>query len=158
MRYEYTYRNTGKDIWQLSMYSIYSSMAGMCNGIFTVAMIMLAYVRWDVSGLIFKILVLLGCFLFPVIQPLVIYWRAKKAAYGIKQDTQIGFDEVGIHIKSGSESHMILWNHIKRIVKRPTMILIFSDSTHGFVLTNRVLKGQRNDCYQYVLSKIKRRN
>ncbi len=41
MKYEYTYRNTCMDIWQLSMYYIYGSMVGMCNLIFTAAILTL---------------------------------------------------------------------------------------------------------------------
>ena len=37
MKYKYTYRNTAGELWQLSMYYIYGSMAGLCNIIFTAA-------------------------------------------------------------------------------------------------------------------------
>lgn len=47
MRYTYTYRTTARDLWQLSMYYIYGSMAGLCNIIFTVAAFALVFSRWD---------------------------------------------------------------------------------------------------------------
>ena len=36
------------------------------------------------------------------------------------------------------------------------MIIIFSDTTHGFVFTNRVLGAEREAFYAYVTSKMNR--
>ena len=47
MKFEYTYRNTAADIWQLSMYYIYGSLVGVCNIIFTTAVFVLGIVRWN---------------------------------------------------------------------------------------------------------------
>ncbi len=67
----------------------------------------------------------------------------------------MSFDDWGIHIKQGEKCSEIKWEKIKRIAKKPNMILIFSDSTHGFVLTARVLKEEKDEFYAYVVSKIK---
>ena len=45
---------------------------------------------------------------------------------------------------------------MKKISKKPTMIVIFSDTTHGFVLSNRVLGSDRAAFYSYIASKVKR--
>jgi len=155
MKYEYTYRNTAADIWQLSMYYIYGSLVGVCNIIFTTAVFVLGIVRWNSSGLFFRFGVILGFCLFPLIQPVLIYWKARKQAAVINQDTKVSFDDWGIHIKQGEKCSEIKWEKIKRIAKKPNMILIFSDSTHGFVLTTRVLKEEKDEFYAYVVSKIK---
>ena len=51
MKYKYTYRNTAGELWQLSMYYTYGSVVGMCNLIFTAAVIALTINKWNtVSG------------------------------------------------------------------------------------------------------------
>ncbi len=155
MKYQYTYRNTASDIWQLSMYYIYGSMVGVCNIIFTVAVFALGVARWNSSGLFFKICVILGCCLFPLIQPVLAYWKARNQAAAIRQDTLVRFDDKGIYVKLGENCSETRWEKIRRVARKPGMILIFSDSTHGFVLTNRVLKKEKDEFYAYVVSKIR---
>lgn len=155
MKYQYTYRTTGFELWQLSMYYTYSSMVGVCNVIFTAAVLALTGTRWGTAGTAMKLFMILGCCLFPVIQPLAVWLRAQKQAAGIRQDTKVCFDDSGIHIELGEKSSSAGWNTIKRVSKKPTMIIVFSDTTHGFVLTNRVLGEEREVFYAYIASKIK---
>lgn len=82
MRYKYTYRTTARDLWQLSMYYIYGSLAGLCNIIFTVAAFALGFSRWDQAQGIVRCLIVLGAAFFTVIQPLMIYAKAKEAGGG----------------------------------------------------------------------------
>lgn len=155
MKYEYTYRTTAGDLWQLSMYYIYGSMVGVCNLIFTAAVLALTAARWNLSGSGLRILLVFGCLLFPVLQPLMVYGKARKQARANTMETKIGFDSKGIHVRVGEESSDTGWEKVKRISKKPTMIIVFSDTVHGFVLTNRVLGKQREEFYEYVSSKIK---
>lgn len=156
MRYEYTYRNNGFELWQLSMYYTYGSMVGICNIIFTVAVLALAVSRWGEAGLIMRLLLIVGACLFTIIQPAMVYMKAVKQADAIKQDTRVGFGDSGIHVSFGGRDSDMGWDTIKKISKKPTMIVIFTDNTHGFVLTNRVLGTEREAFYEYVDSKVKK--
>lgn len=155
MRFQYTYRTTAFELWQLSMYYTYGSMVGLCNIIFTVAVLALTVSRWRVSGAGFRALLVFGLCLFTVIQPLVVYLRAKRQAAGIAQNTTVSFGDDGIHIKVGDQFSNIRWESVKRISRKPTMIIVFSDTTHGFLFTNRVLGAEREAFYEYITSKIK---
>lgn len=155
MRFQYTYRTTAAELWQLSMYYTYGSMVGVCNIIFTVAVLALTVSRWSVSGAGFRALLVFGLCLFTVLQPLVVYLRAKRQAAGITQDTTASFSDAGIHIQVGEQFSDIKWSSIKKISRKPTMIIIFSDTTHGFLFTDRVLGGEKEAFYQYITSKIK---
>ena len=157
MRYQYIYRTTALDLWQLSMYYIYGSMVGVCNILFTVAIVALIISRWNEAGGIWRSLMVLGVCLFTVIQPLLSYQRARKQAAQITRDTQLGFADTGIYVKSGDESTQIPWSSIKKVSRKPGMIVVFSDTTHGFILTDRILKTEKDDFYQYVTSNITRR-
>lgn len=155
MKFQYTYRTTAFELWKLSMYYTYGSMVGVCNIIFTFAVLALMASRWSVSGTGFRVLLIFGLCLFTVIQPLVVYMRAKKQTAGIIQDTTVSFNDEGIHIKVGEQFSSIKWTAVKKISKKPTMIIIFSDRTHGFLLTDRVLGGEKEAFYRYITSKIK---
>ena len=157
MRYKYTYRTTARDLWQLSMYYIYGSLAGLCNIIFTVAAFALGFSRWDQAQGIVRCLIVLGCCLFTVIQPLMIYAKAKKQAAGIAQDTQVSIDDNGLYIRVGDDTSQLPWKSVKRISRKPAMIII-SDTTHGFIFTNRVLGNEKEEFYRYASSKVEGRN
>lgn len=155
MRFQYTYRTTAFELWQLSMYYTYGSMVGVCNIIFTIAVLALSVSRWSVSGTGFRMLLVFGMCLFTVIQPLAVYLRAKKQVSGLTQDTTVSFADEGIHIMVGEQFSNIRWESVKKISKKPTMIIVFSDTTHGFLFTNRVLGAERDAFYEYITSKIK---
>ena len=157
MRFRYTFRTTASELWQLSMYYTYGSMVGVCNVIFTAAVAALMVSRWGSSGNGMRFLMVLGLCLFTVIQPLLVYGKARRQAAGISQDTTLGFDEECIHIQVGDQSSEIKWRAVRKISQKPTMIVIFSDTTHGFVITNRVLGPDRKDFCSYVASKVKPR-
>lgn len=156
MKFHYKYRTTAFELWQLSMYYTYGSMVGVCNIIFTAAVVVLGVSRWAEFGVGMHALIVLCALLFTVIQPLMVYRKALKQAEAIKEDTEAGFDDAGIHIRVGSQTADLKWSGIKKISKKPTMIIIFSDTTHGFVFTNRVLGAEREAFYAYVTSKMNR--
>lgn len=156
MRFEYTYRNTGVDLWQLSMYYTYGSMVGVCNVIFTAAVWILTGIRWGEAGAWMRAALVFGCLLFPVIQPFMVYQKARRQASGITKDTKIVFDERGIHVAVGEERSDLEWKSIKRVSKKPTLIIIFSDTTHGFILPNWILGTEREKFYEFVALKVKK--
>ena len=61
MKYKYTYRNTAGELWQLSMYYTYGSVVGMCNLIFTAAVIALTINKWNTVSGVWRFLLLLAC-------------------------------------------------------------------------------------------------
>ncbi len=156
MNYRFNYKTTAFDFWQLSMYYTYGSIVGMCNIIFTVAMILLAVKFWGDINTVVRILLVLACCLFTVVQPLVIYLRARKQVSTLPTDMAIVFDDAGVHVETGNQISHLKWKAIKRVAKKPTMIVVFSTTTHGFLLTNKALGDQKEEFYAYLVSKIKK--
>ena len=154
MKYQYTYRNTAAELWQLSMYYTYGSLVGLCNIIFTVAIIVMGISRWPELSNLMRGLVLLCSLLFTVIQPIAVYRKAQKQAAGITADTRVGFDDAGLHVLTGDKDAVLAWSKLS-IVADILAALIFSDTTHGFVLSNRVLGSDRAAFYSYIASKVK---
>ena len=60
MEYQYKCRITAWDFFRLTMRQTYRSMAGMCNLVFTVAMILLTAKFWSQSGEVLQVLMLIA--------------------------------------------------------------------------------------------------
>lgn len=123
MEYQYKCRITAWDFFRLTMRQTYRSMAGMCNLVFTVAMILLTAKFWSQSGEVLQVLMLIGCLLFPVIQPAAIYAKARRQAAAVPQDVRLTFDEKGLLVTTGGERQHLPWNRL-RVTKQPGMVLV----------------------------------
>ncbi len=154
--YYFTCRTSARDYWQLSMYYTYGSIAGICNIVFTVAMIVMACSFWARANVLLKVCMLIGCCLFTVIQPLAVWMKARKMAAGISCDTELIFGEKGVHISTNEQSAEIAWSSIKGFAVKPTMVILYSDQSHGYVLNNKVLGDKRNAFCQYVSASMEK--
>jgi hypothetical protein len=155
MKYQFTVNVTAYDLWQISMYGIYGSIIGIMNAVFTAAMILIAVRFFSGAHIVVKCLLVIACSLFPLIQPLVVYTRAMKQAKSVPKEVQLCFDDEGIHINVGDKKSDIDWNSVTGILKKPTLLIVYVSSQHGYVLTNKVLGGHRKAFYDYVCSKLK---
>lgn len=153
MTYQYKSKVTALDFWKLTMRQTYCSMAGICNMVFTVAMILLAVKFWEASNDILQVLMLFGCLLFPVIQPIAVYMKAKARTKAMPEDVNLAFDDAGLHVTMGKEKQNIPWKNI-RVTKQREMIIVFSDARHGYMLPNRVLGGEKDSFFAYAKAKI----
>lgn len=154
MTYQFKSDVKALDLWILTMRRTYRSMAGICNLVFTVAMILLTVKFWEQSGDVLQVILLFACLLFPVIQPIGIYLKAKGQTRALPKDMELQFDEGGLHVTVGTGHEDIQWNQI-RAVKELNMIIIFSGARHGYMLTNRVLGEEKEAFFAFVTSKIK---
>lgn len=151
--YQYRYKTTRGEYWKMSMYFIYHSMTGMVNLVFTAALLALTFVKWETSGTIFRVFMVLGCCLFTILQPLAIYWSAGKLVSGSGADTEIRLDDIGIKVKVGNTHDKIPWRKIVRIAKLPGMAIIFTDPSHGYLLTDRVVGEDKAAFYDWLMAK-----
>jgi hypothetical protein len=157
MKYRFTVNTTAFDLWQLSMYGIYGSILGAANAVFTAAMILLAVRFFPGIHIVLKCLLLFAVCLFPVIQPLVVYLRARRQAKSMPKDVHLEFDDKGMHVTVGDKKEDIDWDSVVGITKKPTLLVVFSSARHGYVLTNKTLGEQKEDFYKFILSKLEKR-
>lgn len=143
MTYQYKSEVKAFDFWKLTMYQTYRSVAGMCNLVFTVAMILLAVKFWNRAGDLMQVLMLLGCLLFPVIQPIGIYAKAKAQVAAAPKDVELRFDDEGLFVTVGKQQEQLRWNQI-RVVKQRGMLIVLSGARHGYMLSNRILGKERD--------------
>lgn len=154
MKYQFKVRTTASDLWQLSMYGTYSSILGMTNVVFTVAMILMAIRFFPGAGTMLKVLLLLAISIFPVIQPLLVYFRAVKQSKTLTKEVDLSFDDDGMHVIMDGQKETILWNAVRGLNKKPTLLVIYSSAQHGYVLNNKVLGEQKEEIYNYICSKL----
>ena len=154
MEYKFNYKISALDLWKLSMQGTYGSMVGVSNIIFTIAMLILGVKFWGDASNFMKILLIIGISLFTVIQPIVVYIRAKKQVATTSQDMEISFDDQGIHVRTLDQVSDIKWNTIDRIIKKPSMVIIYTSAKHGLLITNKMLGNEKEAFYDYVVSKI----
>ena len=139
MRYQYQCKIRPVDFWILSMRRTYRSMVGVCNIVFGVAMLLLTIRFWSQVNDVVQTLLFLACLLVPVVQPLGVYLKSKAQVSMIPQGTELTFDDYGIHVTLGSEREFIRWNKVRGIRKEGSMIIVYTDANHGYMLTKRVL-------------------
>ena len=153
MTYQFKSEVTAGDFWKLTMNRTYRSMAGVCNLIFTMAMILFTVRFFRTSNDPLQVLMLFGCLLFPVIQPIAIYLKAKGQVRAMPKGVELAFDEKGLHVTMDTQHENIGWNKL-RVAKQPGMMIVFSDARHGYMLTNRVLGTQKDAFYAFAEARI----
>jgi len=154
MNYNFTYQTTAFDLWRLSIYGIYRSILGLCNIIFTVAMVLLANKYWANVSDVSKFLLIVAISLFTVIQPAFIYIKALKQVRLLPSKIQLQVDDIGVHVNANEQKSTIKWKDVKGILNRPGMVVILSSFQHGFILTDKVLRYQRKEFLNEITKKI----
>lgn len=154
---EFRFKNDTKpiDMWLLSMSHTYHSMVGVCNMIFTGAVIAATVKLWGRLNDFLELLFVLGCLLFTVIQPTLVYLRARAQVAGIPKDMELLFDEKGLHVTVGEQKESIPWKKITGITKERNMLIIRSDARHGYMLTNRAMGRQKKAFLDFLEQKMK---
>jgi len=92
---------------------------------------------WRSGG---RYLPLLFLSLFTVIQPLGVYFRSKKSLKDNHDHLELCFNEHGIEVAVDGKKEFKNWAQIQGVVFKPTLVVIYTDKTHGYILTNRILK------------------
>ncbi|MBP3813383.1 MAG: YcxB family protein [Butyrivibrio sp.] len=155
MEYKYMCDVKASDLWKMAMVRTYKAAIGVVNIVFTVAMILLVFRFWKTAPDILRVLMIFGCLVFPVIQPLATYGMCVKQLENMPRDMELKFDDVGVHVSTGGQSELIRWNKVKNAIKRSNMIVVMSDDSHGYMLTNRVLGNEKEEFYNFLCSKIR---
>ena len=155
MEYRFKCDVKAGDLWKMAMARTYRSLIGLVNVIFTVAMILLTLRFWPTTSDLLRVFMILGCILFPVVQPLAIYGNSVKQLEDLPKDMELLFNDGGLRVFVGDKSELIRWSRIRNAIKRSNMIVVMSDDSHGYMLTNRVLGDQKEEFYEYICKKIR---
>ncbi len=155
MEYKFLCDAKPSDIWKMAMTRTYKSTIGIVNVIFTVAVVLLAIRFWGEASPFIRSLLIFGCVLFPVIQPLATYGMSVKQLEEMPKDMELTFNDREVVVTTGGKSQSLKWKNIKNAIKRKSMIIVMSDDRHGYMITNRVLGNDKESFYEFLCSKIK---
>lgn len=135
------------------MYNMYRSMIGTCNIVFSVAMVLLTIRFWNETNIFLRLLMIFACCIFTIIQPIAVYFKSKKQEESLPKNMTIKFDDSGVHVRSDKAKSDIQWKNIKSVVRKLNMIIVFSTTTHGFILTNNMIGLEVDSFYDFLISK-----
>lgn len=150
MQYRYKYRVKISDLWQASMYYAYSSYMGVVNIVCIAASIILIISRWKDASDLLKTMMVLFLMLFTVIQPSLILLRAHSSLKNGCPEIELTFSQSGMTVISNGQKQFVNWQGVLRIVKKPTILLIYMEDGAGYILRNSVLKDTRKELYVFV--------
>lgn len=155
MEYKFKSDVKAEDLWLIAMRRTYKTPAGIVNIVFTVAMILLTLRFWGSTSDFFRMLMLFGCILFPIIQPLAVLGMSAKQLDELPKDLELSFSDSGVKVTTGEKSENMPWRRIKNAIKQKNMIVIMSDDRHGYMLTDRVLGQEKDKFYDFLCTKIR---
>ena len=150
MEYKYRYHVKTSDLWQASMYYAYSSYMGVVNLVCIVAAVILMISRWQGASDLFRTVMILFLLTFTVFQPIIIWSRARTSLKGAYRELELTFSQSGISIVANGKKEKKAWRNVKGIVKKPTILIIYTEDGSGYILRNSVLKDTRRSLYEYV--------
>ncbi len=154
MEYSFKYKVQVSDLWQVRMYYAYASYLAVVNIVAIFSSLALLIAFWKNGEPWVRLLLLIFLSLFTVIQPLVIYFDCKKQIKKSGQDEiSLTFNNNGLHIRSQGKTEHHPWKDIVNFTVRPTLVIIYTDASHGYILSNRVLGEERKSFIEYVRGK-----
>ena len=156
MHHEFTYRNTPADHWLFYMGNIYHQWTAVVNIVFTIAALILVVARFRDAHPVLQALMLMALFLFPVIQPLVIFSRAYAQARAVTVDTTLIMEDDAFTIRVKSHTQRIPWRDFAGVIARPGLIVLMPDEIHAYLLPDRVTGGARRQVLDDVRAALKR--
>ena len=154
MGFSFHYRVRPENIWLLSMINIYRSMVGLVNVIFTISMVLLAVRFWPEAKLYIRILIAAGILVFPLFQPLLIYFRSKRIVSQMPDDLEMNIDNKGISVTSKTESSNIKFSDLKSVMRIRGILILYTHKRQGYILNKQSLNGNEQKLYDFLSKKV----
>ena len=148
--FNYRYTVKPSDIWQVRMYYAYASYLAMVNIICIVAAVVLIVTMWANAAAWFKFAMLIFLSLFTVIQPLFIYMNCVKQVGGNNDEIMLNISHSSITVETGGKKETYGWDRVVNVTVKPTLVIIYTDASHGYILTNRILKESRKELIAFL--------
>ena len=131
----------------LSLANIYRSLLGVINIVFLVSMILVTFRFWEDAAGIYRVLMLLGIGVFPILQPAAIYLRSRSIVARIPEGLEMHIGPHEISISGHSDSTSLAYSDLTAVQLIAGMIIIHTRGKQGYVLSRRVLGGKTQEVY-----------
>ena len=143
---------TAKELWRFSMYHSNGGMMGIVNILFTVAALFLIITRWSVVGAGYRLLLVVCILMFTVFQPALLYSKARKQAKtpAVAQPMTLVFHDAGLRVEQNGQQVEFTWDQMGRLDKTPSLIVLYMDRVHAYLLPIMALGDQETEFYEMV--------
>lgn len=136
---------TVKDVYRFNMYHVYHSASGLVGLLLSLLALGNLIISFDSLTDQGKTIMTIVALWFTVLEPIMVYRRAKKQVKKIKsyhKPLHYAIGEQGITVSQDEESQTMEWNRLRRIVKTRQQILIYSSRVHAFIFPKTAWQDQ----------------
>lgn len=136
---------TVKDVYRFNMYHVYHSASGLVGLLLSLLALSNLIISFDSLTDQGKTIMTIVALWFTVLEPIMVYRRAKKQVKKIKsyhKPLHYTIGEQGITVSQDEESQTMEWNRLRRIVKTRQQILIYSSRVHAFIFPRTAWQDQ----------------
>lgn len=139
-----------KDLWQFSMYHVNRGAQGLFNLIFTAAVVIVLIAGWTSLPDSQRLALLMCALIFTVIQPLMLYYKAKRQARRPEMKTPLilQFGSGGLTVRQQEQEVVFAWEQIGRVHKKAAMTIIYVDRLHAYLIPKEFYNGKEDDFFQ----------
>lgn len=136
-----------KDLWQFSMYHTNGGVMGVFNVLFTAAALFLLITQWGTLSSGYRVLLVACVLMFPVIQPLMLFQKAARQAKApaVQGMMTLCFSGSGLTVMQGEQKAEFTWEQIGRVDKQPTMLVIYMDRVHAYLVPKDQTEAQQEE-------------
>jgi len=112
---------------------------------------------WTGSSMGIRTLISAGILLFPVFQPLMIYFRCRKIVSTIPEEMEISFDKTGITTSTKEARSHVDYSDVKSVVRIFNLMIIYTRSKQSFILSDQVMEDKRSNLYSFIKANVNER-
>ena len=85
-----------------------------------------------------------------MVQPLVIYLDCRRQVKGKSDEISLSINRSLITVETEGKKETYGWDKVVNVTVKPTLVIIYTDQSHGYILTNRVLKETRKELISFL--------
>lgn len=160
MKYRFSFSLNQNDLFNSSINYMLHAKTFLFDLIFTCcATILLIYIiltgQFIQMSNLKKILLISAPLVFPVLQPIIYYFRSVNQAKLLKNKIiNLSFDDYKVYINIGMENSEVLYENFYNVINYKNMIVMMYDSIHGQIMPERIFNGNKDLFYDFLKNKV----
>ena len=161
MKAEFSVDITVKDLYKFSLNNMYRKVSGVIWILFSIAVVVVAIYTWGDVSLTNSILLILLAALYTVINPVILFFRAKsqvKKNPSFMDTLNYVIDENGITVMQGEDKASVKWIEMWKAVKYGSIVVVYVSNIRAFIFPVRCIGEQYNTLVELAKSGLGARN
>ena len=136
-------------------YTNASGLFGLCLSLLSLVLLGMGYAKGDDFRTV--VLLVLGL-LFTVINPLMLYAKAKNQALTnpiYKNELLYTLDEAGVTLEVGESKETVAWKQIKKWKKTRITHILYTTKIHAILLPFSCMEGQEDQVFNWLSANVR---